>query len=110
MCHAYMHDSRIHTWKRARHSTCVYIPVDDDGLQIAKLLSERGKREKKNNEKKRKKKGERWIERNRKKGKQEKGRGTCCADRTSCEHVRNTFDEFIRNEIQDVSRHVLLDG
>lgn len=39
--------------------------------------------------------------------KKEKGRGTCCVDRTSCEYVRNTFEEFIRNEIQDVSRHVI---
>lgn len=50
---------RIHTQKRARHSTCVYIPVDDGGLQIAKLLR---KEKKKNNEKRKKKEGERWID------------------------------------------------
>lgn len=35
---------RIHTRKRARHSTCVYIPVDDGGLQIAKLLRKEKKK------------------------------------------------------------------
>lgn len=50
---------RIHTRKRARHSTCVYIPVDDGGLQIAKLLR---KEKKKNNEKGKKKEEERWID------------------------------------------------
>lgn len=47
MCHAYMHESCTYTEACTAHSTCVYIPVDDSGLQIAKLLSEGGKRKKK---------------------------------------------------------------
>lgn len=104
MIRVYIHGS-VHDIARAFIS-----PWTTMAYKLPNFLAKEGRGRKKNNEKRRKKKGERWIERNRKKGKQEKGRGTCCADRTSCEHVRNTFDEFIRNEIQDVSRHVLLDG
>lgn len=82
--------------------------MDDAGLQIAKLLSEPEK------ERERERDHDRWgAQRNREgKGREdedtrEKGRGTCCADRTSCEYVGTRPANF-PSEMQDVSRHVAI--
>lgn len=87
MCHAYMHESCTYTEACTAHSTCVYIPVDDSGLQIAKLFSEGGKRKKKIM-----KKGERRRERDELKGIEKKeNRKKEEALVVSIEYPANTF-------------------
>lgn len=88
------------------HIARAYIPVDDGGLQIAKLLSKKGKRRKKNNEKGR----ERRIQRNRKKKKKGKRKRQALVV-ALIEHPANTFgtrSTNLWNEIQDVSRHTVI--